>query len=768
VDFQWPALHRAALRGDAHAALRLLRQKADPTEANSKGCQPWQLIPEEGDRALKALLQEAAISGVSHPAMRVSMTWRPRSFDETFWHIIGVSPLIGDRFECEELTAGKGEMLFSGLDDQLQTFRQAFRRLVADHCREDAEELRKRLNCFAELNPELKAKLRGGRPDDVREAVVEAYTTESWVFPAVSEALFERSNAQTMQTMGLAPFVRVLHDAIVEPTGKLRRWHGKSWRWVNLNRTDLKKYNFNPSKPLSNLFIIDGFASACKDPRRVWQDLALQTPETEPVLFVIEPGVADGMEDVPAPTDVSACSAFPQESEVLFPSGQQFKILAKPRRWRAEELIEELGPPLPGIAPVSCKVWHLQPIDAFNPLMREILRGRGAVPEALPIMSRRLSAMKRRCGENSLAASSAHEILGLAQMQNGQSRKAETSLWQSLRIRLEILGPDHPATARSHSALAKAQMDQGHLQEAEVSFQECIRILRRTLGQTHIHIADSLSSLGFVQEQQGRLREAEGNYLECLRVLLHNLGPEHEEVCVMNSCLGQVLQRQGRLQEAMTMLEEALRIRLASVGPNDPSVAELHTGIGSIHESTGRLRLAEASYRESLRIRLERLDNDHPHIAKSHNHLGNVQLEQGRLSESEASHHECLRILMKAHGRDHPSVAKCYNNVGSVQERAGDLPQAETSYQQCLSILLRTLGSDHLDVATLFSNLGLVQERQGKLHEAAASHREAYRIRLSSLGRDHVQVCESQRHLSKVKQQQGAMMGRRITWSGAP
>jgi len=764
VDFKWPALHSAALQGNAHAALRQLRQKADPTEQCGESLQ---LLPkEEGDRVLKAL-QQAAGSGVSHPAARVSMSWRLRQFDEMFWHVIGVSPLIGDRFACEEVKDGTGETIRSGLDNQLLTFRQAFRRLVADERRADAEELRKRLNCFADLSQDLKLRLQESEPEMLREAVIEAYTTESWIFPAVNEALAERSNVQTMHTMGLAPFVRLLHDTISEPTGKLQHWHGKSWRWVDTQHTDLRKC-CTASTPFSNIFIIDGFASACKDPQRMWQDLALQRPGSEPVLFVIEPCAAANMECPPCvPTDISSCSAFPQEAEVLFPSAQQFKIVALPRRWTRDDLEAELGAAPPGIEAVSCKVWHIRPIDGFNPLMREVLRGRGAMPDALPIMHRRLSAMQRRHGENSLAASSAFEILGLAQMKNGESRRAEASLWQCLRIRLESFGPDHPATARSHSALARAQMDQGHLQEAEVSYQECARILHDTLGPQHIHLADCHSSLGHVHEQQGRLREAEMDYLECLRVLLFNFGPDHEEVCVTSSCLGGVLQKQGRFQEAMTMMEEALRIRLGTLGPDHLSVAELHTGIGGIHESTGRFRQAEASYRESLRIRLKSLGEDHPEVARSHNHLGNVQLEQELLVEAEASHRECLRILQRAHGRQHASVAKCHNNVGSVQERRGRIREAEGSYKQCLQILLCTLGGDHLDVAMLMSNLGIVQARQGRYLDAQASHKEAYRIRLSNLGRNHWQVCESQRRLDAVRQKQGdsGLMGRRLTWS---
>ncbi len=194
----------------------------------------------------------------------------------------------------------------------------------------------------------------------------------------------------------------------------------------------------------------------------------------------------------------------------------------------------------------------------------------------------------------------------------------------ALRIREQVLGPNHPDTATSLNNLAGNYRAQGQYKEAEPLYQRALEIKEAALGPNHPDTATSLGNLA-------------GNY--------------HE---------------QGQYKEAEPLFQRALEIKETALGPNHPDTAtSLGNLAGNYHEQ-GQYKEAEPLYKRALQIRETVLGPNHPDTAISLNNLAGLYASRGNFLRSIPLFARALAIYEKVHGTDHPDaigIAKSYHNA---------------------------------------------------------------------------------------------------------
>lgn len=111
--------------------------------------------------------------------------------------------------------------------------------------------------------------------------------------------------------------------------------------------------------------------------------------------------------------------------------------------------------------------------------------------------------------------------------QAGRYEEAIVLAERVLKLKEQVLGPDHPNTAASLNILAALHQAMGRYEEAETFYQRTLVIVEKQLGSDHPNTITSLNNLAVLYEAMGRYREAESLFQQTLVIRGQQLGPNH-------------------------------------------------------------------------------------------------------------------------------------------------------------------------------------------------------------------------------------------------
>jgi CHAT domain-containing protein len=138
--------------------------------------------------------------------------------------------------------------------------------------------------------------------------------------------------------------------------------------------------------------------------------------------------------------------------------------------------------------------------------------------------------------------------------------EAKPLLQQSLAIRKQQLGDNHPDTAQSLNNLAELYLSQGRYSEAEPLLKQSLAIRKQQLGDNHPDTAQSLNNLAGLYQSQGRYSEAEPLYKEALFIFKQQLGNNHPDVAQTLNNLATLYWNQGKYPEADELFSQGLQV----------------------------------------------------------------------------------------------------------------------------------------------------------------------------------------------------------------
>ncbi|CAN5139026.1 hypothetical protein BH23BAC3_BH23BAC3_04980 [soil metagenome] len=246
------------------------------------------------------------------------------------------------------------------------------------------------------------------------------------------------------------------------------------------------------------------------------------------------------------------------------------------------------------------------------------------------------------------------EVLGRILTQLGEFDEAQDLLTQSIEIKSEIFGKNHPETFSGYEYLGSLLSSRGELFEARNVLEDVIN--KRTLV----------------------------------------LGPGQSALSEANTELGYVYRRLGKLQEAEDLYRYLIDIYESHLGANDPLTLLSISSLGVTLHGQGKLDEAEIRYRDVLEKRSDLYVTMHPDVAMSMNNLGALLLNQGRFEESESLLSAALEMRMALFGKWHPKVALSTNNMGILKRNTGDFETAKEYFDNALEINTRLFGTEQL------------------------------------------------------------------------
>jgi tetratricopeptide (TPR) repeat protein len=230
--------------------------------------------------------------------------------------------------------------------------------------------------------------------------------------------------------------------------------------------------------------------------------------------------------------------------------------------------------------------------------------------------------------------------------------QARSFCQRALRIREQVLGPQHPDTALSVEILGDACMQQGDVAGAQSFYERALRIREKALGPEHPDTARSLGTPGYVFIERGDLAGAQSLYERALRIREKVLGPEHRDTVANIHSFGCLFQKQGDHARAQSTHERALAIFEKVLGPEHLDTASSLYELACLRLDQGDLAGARPLFDRALVILEKVLD---PSIQACIWCVTNLRAPKAMRSKPSRTPKRCSLAAKKLSGKMKPS-----------------------------------------------------------------------------------------------------------------
>lgn len=369
--------------------------------------------------------------------------------------------------------------------------------------------------------------------------------------------------------------------------------------------------------------------------------------------------------------------------------------------------------------------------------LAEPSEARGNAVTARELLDRGAARVGQELADQPVIRARMLATMGRAFVSLGLYEKGRELYRQSLALREDTLGPEHPEVAESLLGLARAELELGRAGDAEGLARRGYDLRRATLGENDPAVGQALEELAATLGAQGKLDEAAATFERALGILEKALGTEHADLGAAVSNFGQLRWRAGQLPEAEKLLGRALAIREKALGPDSLEVAQTLNLLSALYTDLDRPGDAEQAARRCLAIQERVLGPEHPDLAFTLANVARIASGAGRQQEAETLYRRALDLAERKLGADHPQTVVVLTNLADVTTAEGRLGESERLLARAAAAAEKGLGPAHPHLGAILLNLGEVQLKQGRLQDAEDSFRRSVGIFERAFSKPH-------------------------------
>ncbi len=311
---------------------------------------------------------------------------------------------------------------------------------------------------------------------------------------------------------------------------------------------------------------------------------------------------------------------------------------------------------------------------------------------------------------------------------------------------LTRLGGDTRLDAELHRAKALVARDRSDFALALTEQREVLRLREQLLGPDHVDVADALSELAALQTRVNHFPEAQLSIDRALAILSRELGEQHPRYALALNRRGSLQHIRGDDRGALEAHARALDILAASRGETDQALAWIHNDRAIAYYSLAEYEQALAELHEAREILLAGHGGDHPKLGSLLLNIGALEHELGRDDDALASLDAASALIERELGTRHASMGYVHNTRGAVFFGRGDYEAALREYREAQTIFVATMGKDNQIVGVALGNVAKTSHAlattDAQRREALELQREALAIRRGALGDDHAELAE--------------------------
>ncbi|MEM7350842.1 MAG: serine/threonine-protein kinase [Acidobacteriota bacterium] len=349
------------------------------------------------------------------------------------------------------------------------------------------------------------------------------------------------------------------------------------------------------------------------------------------------------------------------------------------------------------------------------------------------------------------------DTMGVAYHQLGLSAEAEALIEQSLEIRRQQFGPEHPEVAESLHNLAVVHHEAGEMDLARRQYQEALTMRRKLLGDGHLAVAESLEDLGIHYWWAGEFDQAEPMLQQSLAIRRQVFGKDHREIATVLSNLGVLQQQIGDPAAAEPLIREALDMRRRIFTGDHPDVMKSLVDLASLYLGAGDAAKALPLFQDALQMQRETMGETHPMFGNGLSYIAQCYEPLGRYEEAVEIYRRLIKLHHEIHETDHPNLLTASNNLAHVLHLMGDLDAAEALFRQTLQKRLEVFGEASPWVAQSRNSLGRLLRERGDLDAAEALFRQAMAGVAAALPEGHPARAYPSLEMARLLQDRGAL-----------
>lgn len=376
---------------------------------------------------------------------------------------------------------------------------------------------------------------------------------------------------------------------------------------------------------------------------------------------------------------------------------------------------------------------------------REVLdRVSSGIPDTLAVerayqVARDAYAKNPHVGTGRAAADA---LLAVAKQQRDTNRlhQAETSVWESIKLREAAAANDFGDLAVGYAELADLRLRQGRAVEAEPAFKKAIELFGKQGKFDGTDIASIYVRLGDAQVVAGRYREAAASQQRAILAL----PPAYDPLifAIYQLRLAQTFTVLRRFDEAEAMARRALAAREGKLGTDDVLVGDAVYSVSTILSSQSRYADAEPLYRRALEIHARAHGEASPYALADRFGLALTVEGLGRVVEAESMLRQLLGDQERALGPSHAAVAETIVSLVWNLRRQGRLVEAAAIADKPLKIQVAALGPDHPGIVSGIVMLATIHQDRSEFDQADKLLRDALRIRVKAYGSESIPVAD--------------------------
>jgi tetratricopeptide (TPR) repeat protein len=374
--------------------------------------------------------------------------------------------------------------------------------------------------------------------------------------------------------------------------------------------------------------------------------------------------------------------------------------------------------------------------------------------------------------------------------------EAEAILRESLAIREQVFGGQHPHVAQSLSNLGYLLLQLHRYADAGAAFERALQIREATLSPQHPHLATTLDCLARVHAARGDWAGARAEFTRALEIAQAVYGDRHPHYAAALAAAGRAAVHTGSLAIAELQLLKAKSLLVESVGPNHRLFAEVLLGLADLQTAQRQPDQAYPLLERALAIQkgttaAERLESGETLERIIDNLLARdlPREAQGRLQEVVelrerllgASHEETiaarlrLAAVCRSAGAPQQAVDVLQRVMRSLEalsprredletQLLGELAESLTALgrlSEAEDLLVRRLAlasaNDDVgdDLSATLGRLAAVYQQQGRYAEAEPLLRSSLKQSEQRLGPDHPQTLQQAEQLARLLIQRG-------------
>jgi serine/threonine-protein kinase len=273
--------------------------------------------------------------------------------------------------------------------------------------------------------------------------------------------------------------------------------------------------------------------------------------------------------------------------------------------------------------------------------------------------------------------------------------------------------------------MGDAYQSLGLLDRSLPLLEDSLKLRRQASGNNHPDTASSLQSLGELHVTRGEFDKAEPLFRESLDIRRKLYGNEHEAIAESLNSLGNLFYNKRDYNTAEPLLRDAIAMQRKLAGGENAPLANYESNLAQTLQDSGKIEEAEKLNRDSLAIQRKLLGEAHPAVVSSLNNLAVLLLKKRDLDGAEQTFRELIAAGRKLYGEENHHVGLYLANLGYVLSEKGNQTEAETLLRRALEIRRKTLPPGSPEIAHSSILLGRLLVSKGEAQEAEPLLREA-------------------------------------------